>query len=150
MLLSLSIDFETITFIDHSFYYIIYLHTFFWYDGLQHNFFFLLFSTIFAVGLINGIIPFFTFWVTMDMMEILNLFFELKNAIVRYYIRFFWYDGLQHNFLFLLFSTILAVGLINGIIQFFTLWVTMDMMGKFTFFLVIKKPCKKCNKRMVN
>ncbi len=38
------------------------------------------------------------------------------------YTTFFSYDGLQHTFLFLLFSTIFAVGLINGLIQFFTRW----------------------------
>ena len=55
---------------------------FFWYDGLQHNFLFLLFYNNFAIGLINGIIAFFThFKICRD--GKIDFFFKLKNAIAR-------------------------------------------------------------------
>ena len=52
-------------------------------DGLQHNFSFLFFYKIFAIGLIDGIILFFThFKICLD--GKIDFFFEPKNAIARY------------------------------------------------------------------
>ena len=52
-------------------------------DGLQHNFSFLFFYKIFAIGLIDGIILFFThFKICLD--GKIDFFFLLKNAIERY------------------------------------------------------------------
>ena len=55
-------------------------------DGLQHNFSFLFFYKIFAIGLIDGIMHFFThFKICLD--GKIDFFFEPKNAIARYIIR---------------------------------------------------------------
>ena len=55
-------------------------------DGSQHNFSFLFFYKIFAIGLIDGIMHFFThFKICLD--GKIDFFFEPKNAIARYIIR---------------------------------------------------------------
>ena len=52
-------------------------------DGLQHNFSFLFFYKIFAIGLIDGIMHFYThFKICLD--GKIDFFFLLKNAIARY------------------------------------------------------------------